>query len=132
MEWINNWLRARTEIPVTKPPKFNTMEIVVIVLSIGIILGSFKFGGVFLSSGMMTGFGTVFGFAIVIYKFEFARLMVLWIGRWLDLAILLLSFGMAVTPFGFMAATFTGIFLTAYLALNRYFNERKMYKLTRK
>lgn len=126
---INNWLRKRTEYAVTSKPKFTAIEKITIALSAGILLGSLKFGGVAISTATLVGFGTVFGMAIVVYKFEFVRLLILWGGRWLDFSLLLVSLLLAGSMFGLMTSTFAGIFFSAYLAINRYVTERKIWKV---
>lgn len=125
---VKEYLRRKTAVNASEPPKFTAMEKVTIALSIGIMLGSLKFGGVFISTGMMVGFGMVFGAALVISKFEIIHLIITAYGKYLDFSVLILSFVLAVSPLGLIVSTFGGIFLSAYLGINRYWNHRQLYK----
>jgi len=126
---LKNWLRRKAAFNSSEKPKFTGIEKMAILVSIGIIIGSFKFGGVFISAGMIAGFGVVFGTAIVIAKFETISLFVTVFGKYIDMFVLLGSFAVgAVSNMGMIISTFAGIFLTAYLGINRYWQQRKLYK----
>lgn len=126
---LKNWLRKKMITNAHEPPKFTTVEKITILVSIGIIVGSVKFGGVFISGGMIAGFGMVFGAAVVIAKFETIELFIAVFGKYIDMAILIFSLVIGLfSNTGMLVSTFAGIFLTAYLGINRYWKQRKLYK----
>lgn len=113
-------------------PELLQVDRLVIVATFFILLATWTFNGVFISGPMIIGGATVLGMAIVVARFPVLIKFISFCGRWLDLAFLLFSFWLAAKDGGggtsFLAATFGGVFFSAYISVVRFTEAKRRYK----
>ncbi len=100
-------------------------KIIIIATIILTILGLLM-TGVLVAQAVIISLGAVIGFAIVLHKFPRILKWVNKLGRWFDLLVFVITFGIATSPFGFVVAVFISLYFSAYLSILNYFKNNNI------
>jgi len=104
-------------------------KLIITIAIILTLLGIF-YTGVIVAEASIVSLGVVTGFAIVLHKFPFLLKIVNKMGKWFDMLLFAITFGISTTPFGFMMATFISLYFSAYLSILSYFTKKKVKEVT--
>lgn len=119
--------RKEKEAVPPQKPELTGFDKGVIAISAGTLLGGLAFGGILVSGAMMVGLGVVMSTAVLFYKFPGIKRFIMKFNKFVDLIVFIGGFALAQGTFGYITATFTGIYVTAYLSLNDYWEKKKIY-----
>ena len=90
---------------------------IVVGFAVLLLVYSTVFAGVLIMSALMIAIGFVFSVAVLMHKFDWVRRLVIKYSRWVDLLAFAVSFVIAGTALGYIAAVFIGVLTSAFLSV---------------